>query len=180
MNMIDEYKSWLCDLVLSRKMDRSYILLISELDSIDFYAICQDDYNRSEDGIDVRKEYIYENGGDPNTYHNLLYRGPCTVLECLIGIAKRMDYILYDPEVGEDWVPYFWELLENLGLGEYEDCLYGDDTTPNRVREIVYKWLSKKYKKNGVGNIFPIKGKLDIRKMSINQQMNLYIERRSV
>lgn len=173
------YRRWLQNEVIASKVDHSYILLTSLLDSIDFYAICNDDYNRAEDGISIRKEYIKSEGRDPVLYHEVLYKGPCSVLECLIGIAKRMDYVLYDPEVGENWQTYFWELIENLGLDIYEDARFIDEGAPNKIRQILIIWMSHKYRKNGVGSIFPMEGlKVNMRDLAINEQMNLYLEGR--
>ena len=169
------YFNWLCDLI---NLDEArFDILIYELHSIDFEWVLPFDANRSYDGFVLRyqyDEYSDLNVEDPTNKH-------CTVLEALIALAQKMDYILDDEDKGDRTRLWFWEMLDNLGL-----CLYSNDRfidpfgrdlgQLNEIRHACDIWMSRKFEYDGTGSPFPLRNPHeDQRNIDLIKQMNAYI-----
>ena len=111
---------------------------------------------------------------DPTNKH-------CTVLEALIALAQKMDYILDDEDKGDRTRLWFWEMLDNLGL-----CLYSNDrfVDPfgrdlgqlNEIRHACDIWMSRRFEYDGTGSPFPLRNPHeDQRNIDLIKQMNAYI-----
>lgn len=169
---INAYKSWLYDMVGVNSPDHSYYLLLDSLFSIDYFFLIEFDENRMMDGINLRSEFISSEATDNMKYNIFMSSDTANVLEVLIGIAKRMDFILYDEQESR-LIPLFWELIENLGLGEMDDNNFKGNAI---VRRVISKWLNRSYTSSGKGNIFPLKKtKYDQRQRETWDQMNEYL-----
>lgn len=165
------YFEHLLDMVCDKDHEKvDYIPLLDLLHSIPFVVVVEMDENRVGDGQFLRKnwleqedlyEYLYEFDGEK-----------VSVLEVLIGIAERLEYQVGDIMVGNRISERFWELLRNLDIEKYSAGNY----KPLNIKEKVRNWMARKYKKNGVGSIFPLK-KCDknVTVLQIWDQMNLYI-----
>lgn len=152
-----EYLGWLCKLV---NAGPKWHFLWSKLHSMAFVWIIDMDENRAEDGKYMR--YLYglekaDNGLSDEEIDEYL-AGPCTVLEFLVGLARRIeDDIMYSADSDIDRTgEWFWEMIRNLGLEKYDDEHYSDV----EVDDIVNRFMSRKYAKNGAGNVFKIPDKL--------------------
>lgn len=165
------YFEWLSQLIGNRGQSRDCYDFISDLHSYDFYSLIPNDENRALDGIGLRERFIDETGIEaPN--------GSCTLLEMLIALAERLDFVLYSPDSGEDRRErWFWLLINNLGLQKY-NC---DD--PNRTRKerinrgIIQKFLERQYSDTGRGGLFPLNDPIkDQREVEIWYQMMYYVE----
>lgn len=167
-----DYFQWLCGLVMIDEPDHSYWVLAKELHVRRFVWTIPNDDNRNKDGEKLREIFA-----DESFYDNCdCLRGPASVLEVLIGIAKRMESILYDPKMGDRTVNWFWELIENLGLQRFTDEEYYLNGGPILVDQILSIWMHRSYKKTGVGGIFPLKNaKKDQKKVEIWYQMHAYL-----
>lgn len=110
------------------------------------------DSNREMDGVRLRDVFIEEMNISDERYFDL--DGPCSILEMLIAIAKRMAWILdgYEDNTLGD---YFWELVDNLSLGK------GDD-----VLKAIYD-----------GYLFSVDGR-DNKDLELWSQMNIYCSKR--
>lgn len=158
----DAYFMWLSGLVRSKNSDR-YTLLLSKLHGMDFIWIHRMDSNRYEDGIYMRREYLGE-----------LDRSdiPCSVLEMMVALALRMDREIIGESSKDEPAPIFWEMITNLGLKRFTDSRYKRQP----VEEIVLRWLTRQFDRDGSGSIFPIeKAKKDQRKLEIWDQMHAYL-----
>lgn len=167
MESIDyEYLNWLKDKV-ERFDDRgNHEFLFRKLYVTAVYSVIKADANREADGIALRDEY---SGYNPEAID-----GPCSFLEFLIALAKRMNYIY--ARVDEDcFQDMFWLLLENLeiSLSDEEYIEAGGDIY---VDERIHAVLDRTFDINGVGGLFPLKHpRQNQRRIEIWYQMNQYL-----
>lgn len=160
--MWDEYRDWLLDKVGFKDYELlklpgrehscyypwNYELLMRKLHDIDFKWFLERDENRMKDGLALRYDFFDENEVDGG------FIRPCSVLEMLVGLSLRLecDYI-GDPGDPHP-VDIFWQMICNLGLGNYFDTRFDS----GRVEKIVDIWMSRRYDYDGKGGIFPLKG----------------------
>ncbi len=178
-----DYFHWLCEMVGVEQADDSYWILAKELHERKFYSLVPHDENRALDGMELREEYLR----DCNYPKYVDILGDCSVLEMLIGLARRMEFEMTDPfdlENTMDRTSYwFWEMLDNLGLTKYTDSAYADlkDEAIVYVDWIVDNLLKRKYEPNGNGGLFPLH---DFHENQCNveiwYQMAAYLAERSV
>lgn len=172
------YFDWLVQLVdgVSEMPDVSYTMLLKILHSHPFWSTIPNDDNRAEDGLELRKIFSMKYGGpmDEDT-------SPCSVLEMLIALARRMAYMLSDEHTDEDsTIPdFFWIFIRNLGLEEYTDeVLIGGDEPGEAecVDSIVERLVERTYMSDGWGGIFPLRNPPgDQRTTEIWYQMQAYM-----
>ena len=170
-----EYFNWLCDFInLNYK---EFDILIYELHSIDFEWVLEFDSNRSYDGFVLRYQFYGDSVGDVEDPTGKA----CTVLEALIGLAQKMDYILDDDDRGDRTRIWFWEMISNLGLDLYSNDKfiepYGRDLIRlNEIHRICENWMQRRFEYDGFGSPFPLKRPFeDQRKLDLIRQMNAYI-----
>lgn len=170
-NYFGGYSDWLCELI--NLNESLYSVLIEELYVIPFEWIDELDQNRNRDGILLREEFrlLYPEGlgtiGDRSS-----------VLEVLIGLARRMDYLLDDDDRGDRTRIWFWEFIKNLNLkkftNEYIDQ-YGYDTL-NEIHDICEVWMNREFGYDGVGSPFPLKHPMEHQAhLDMIRQLNAYI-----
>lgn len=134
-----------------------------------FYSLVPNDDNRVEDGIKLREIFLSEINKSNNN-HPL--NGPCNMLEMLIALSQRMDYILYDQNIGERTSKWFWLMIENLDL----QPMFSDEEVIHENELILDRFLERKYTFSGRGGLFPVKRtSQDQRKVEIWYQMQHYI-----
>lgn len=135
----------------------------------EFYWTVSMDENRAVDGIDLRKEYLRSVGVDPNE----AYWGPCSVLEMMWALAKRInDDIMYDPDGEWNSSAWFFDMFTNLGLNE---CV-GANFSISKIRYILQNFMDREYSPDGKGGLFPLKNaKHDQRNIEIWYQMQVYL-----
>lgn len=169
------YFNWLCDLI---NLDEAkFDILIYELHSIEYEWSHPFDADRSYDGFVLR--YSYDgysdlNVEDPTNKH-------CTVLEALIALSKKMDYILDDEDKGDRTRLWFWEMIDNLGLSLYSNDYFQDPfgrdlDKLNEIHQICDDWMNRRFQYDGTGSPFPLNIPYeDQREIDIIKQMNEYI-----
>ena len=120
----------------------------------------------------LREEFAEELRDEVTTALNY----PCSMLEMLIGIARRMEDILFEPEEEDQTERWFWEILGNIGLDKCTDSRYGDDYGRAKIDDMIDMILSRTYKRNGQGGLFPLKrSKKNQRKVEIWYQLSAYL-----
>lgn len=158
------YFSWLTELV---EGCGEYWRLNSVLHDINYTWTNPMDINRCADGMALRREFedIYQL--DTELEEEL----ECSVLEMLIALAYHMADLI-DAEVSDA----YYILLGNLGLNVYDDVNYYDAGGEYDIREIVDRWLTGSYERNGKGGLFPLRySRKDQRIRDIWYQMNVFI-----
>lgn len=176
INDEQEYFNWLCELVHIDQIERTYWLLAKDLYRKDFIALIDHDENRASDGLELREEYL----------RSISYTGyldmdrECSVLEMLVALARRMDFETSDPNDPYDTKDsssyWFWEMIDNLGLLEFDDASYVELEGQTYVDWVLEGFLNRQYAANGEGGIFPLHGVCeDQREVEIWYQMSAYL-----
>ena len=165
---LDElYFNWLYRQVADPEhINPSYWRLMKLLYTKEFIYIVGNDEDRSEDGKELRYEFIRDDGL-VNVDHSWMRLG-CTLLALLIGLSRRLAF----EAEGEPSI-WFWVLLGNLGLAECDDSqLYPD----HFVSEVLDRVIWRTYTFNGEGGIFPLKHpQQDQRRLEMWYQLQAYV-----
>ncbi len=172
-----DYFQWLCEMVHSDGPSQSYGILLKTLHSIPFFATHERDLNRMDDGYRLRYEYqSFCHMQDSEDFYEM----KVSVLEVLIGLANRIEDLMYDPDKGDQTLIWFWEMMDNLGFENFTDEAFGKrEWYTFQVEDIVKKWMDRKFQRNGKGSPFPLKTwKYDQRKIELLYQMNDYLNER--
>jgi hypothetical protein len=165
----EQYLTWLYARIGNVNETRAaytFWQLLYFLQHREFVWLVPNDDNRVEDGRDLRLEFLDEAGLSGRVDPNWLGRG-CSVLEMIMGVAKRMSF-------DTDRAPHscFWEMMNNLGLSGYTDRTFNE----RRVSDIVENLIWRTYLPDGRGSLFPLRHpKFDQREVEIWYQMSMYI-----
>lgn len=171
-----DYFNWLCELVHIDQIERSYWLLAKDMFRKEFIAFIEHDDNRASDGVELREDFMRETNCDGY----LDMDRECSVFEMLIALARRMDFETSDPNDPYDMTDttsyWFWEMIDNLGLIEFDDSSYVDMDGQTYVDWILDGFINRQYDSNGEGGLFPLKGNCeDQRDVEIWYQMSAYL-----
>jgi hypothetical protein len=143
------YFNWLCAKVIynmSPTPSLTYWNLLRTLHNTEFVWIMAGDDNRAADGLELRREFIFE-AETPDDPDWRRYPG-CSVLEMLIAFSRRTQHMT--AQSARDW---FWEFIANLGLQEVND---GHEATPEDIAEILDEFVWRTYDADGHGGLFPL------------------------
>ena len=167
---VDDYFQWLIEKVKAHSPRRcNYLSLLKTLFTMDFTYIIERDKNRYGDGVDLREEYAYETEYD---YYFDDYEYPCSVLEMLVALSLRCERTITGEVDNDHPERLFWLMIDNLGLGDMTD----DNFDICETRNILKKWMLRKFKSNGEGGLFPLRKPFeDQRKVEIWQQLLSYV-----
>jgi hypothetical protein len=172
-NVEQDYFLWLCDLV-EGGLDHKYRELLWYLHRKDFDANLPNDDNRAEDGKKLREQYFYAILQEDHSVWNT----PCTMLEMLIALAQRIEFIMSDEDKGDRTAHWFWEMVKNLGLKKITKNDLDMESKIHANDSILTTFHNRSYRSNGKGGLFPLKELLveDQRKVEIWYQMQAYIQ----
>lgn len=169
------YFEWIYRLVSGEgySPNLSYRKLLNRLHTIDFVYIIPMDGNRAEDGMDLRYRFGYENGIESPLIATYLDCRPCSVLEMMAALSLRLEeQIMDDPDIGNRTGQWFWNMVENLGLGSMYDAEFDRDY----VDYIIRKFMERDYEQNGEGGLFTVKNcRRDLRGVEIWYQACWYL-----
>lgn len=142
---MEEYRDWLLSIVEFRR--KNFDDLMNQLLYTPFVWSIENDRNRKEDGMELRRMYFSGIRGEK------VPDFPCSVLEVLVALARRID----KEYIGEPGEPHpgmiFWRMMRNLGLDKYTVRRYNQGA----VLKAVSKWLLREFNEDGEGGIFPMK-----------------------
>ena len=172
MRESDPYFEWLYFLAGGNKKHKMYKELLSTLHEKIFRPRLQMDNNRGNDGLQLRVDFQNEHG----PWGSSVNRGPCTFLEFLIGLARRMSFLMYGE--GSDYRTdfYFWRLIGNLGLMKCTDEKFTVMNGEFFVDDAVYRINERQYCADGSGGLFPLKrAEKDQRNAEIWYQMQSWL-----
>lgn len=163
------YFYWLQDTVAANSLRmhrKSYRKLLMSLYNTEYIWTIDLDVNRAYDGIALRTEYL-ELFGEGQIDVDIWMQQKCSMFEMLIALSRRMEF-----QAGSFTSFWFWRLLDNLNLGQFEDS-YFDQPSFDRI---ITRLLKRKYSESGSGGLFPLEyPQEDQRKLEIWFQMHSYI-----
>lgn len=169
----DPYFQWLCKKV-GIPARKEYRKLAAELHELIFRPgnAIETDANRANDGLQLRVEFMGRYGAKGSSSN----RGPCTMLEFLIGLARRMAFIMGSEENDLHTAHYFWAMIFNLRLGKLDDDRFDDLNGEFFTQEAVDRVLYRTYEADGSGGLFPLRNcRTDQRKVEIWYQMQNWL-----
>lgn len=170
---LDElYLRWLYSQVGSVKTrirSRTYWGLFRQLYTTEFIWLVPNDDNRVMDGRLLRDDFLAESELDV-VDENWMALG-CSFLEMLIALSKRLAF-----EGGGELSDWFWHLLKNIELDEYNDARTLSEEEQNVLIEKVNTVIWRTYKPGGLGGLFPLKeATQDQTQVEIWYQLNAYL-----
>lgn len=159
----EAYLDYLAPQVGADPDGETYWQLLRLMHSKEFVWFVPNDDNRIVDGLDVRGEWL-------DMIELPIDMGPCSFLEVLVGLSRRMDFLTN--ERAEGWG---WQLITNLGLNKMPDPLsrYKSQKTEDILEAVIWRT----YQADGSGGFFPlIHPQEDQRKVELWYQMSAYVE----
>ena len=189
------YFEWLYDMVSPPFYDiyksDTYYILLGELYKKPFKVLIERDKNRISDAEDLYQIYCDEcEFSKPYKKPENIYKiqdpnivKDHSILEVLIGLSKRMEFIMTD-ESGEDYSyrRWFWELLKNMGLLKFTDDNWYDsrmyDIDSNTyVNNRLDRFNNRNFDRYCHGGPFPMHNpKRGYKKMELWYQMMEYLQ----
>lgn len=170
-NVYERYFDWLCDLICKDRFanQNSFYRLLSYLYDTEFRYSMSRDSNRAEDGIDLRRRFLYDYVDDVD----MTIEHPCSVLEMMVALAIRCEEcIMDDADKGDRTGQWFWTMITNLGLGSMTDDRFDERC----VDDVIERFLNREYEPNGRGGLFYIRNcDQDLRSVEIWYQLCWYL-----
>ena len=169
------YFRWMCRLVCKDRFQGQmpYRKLLMHLNAREFFPTMVMDENRAEDGVDLRYRFGYEKGYDAAMV-SMLDDRPCSILEMMVALALRCEEgIMYDPAFGDRTGEWFWYMIDSLQLTDMTDERYD----PDHVDDILFRFHTRSYQKDGKGGLFYIPGTpKDMKNAEIWYQLSWYLD----
>lgn len=166
------YFRWLCKRVY-RRSEYNYRWLLQLLNNREFYWSVPNDDDRLKDGLTLREIYA-------DTHPSFLpvdRSEPCSILEVLIALADRIEYILADDAKGDRTAKWFWMMIKNLGLEQFHDSSFDDQRTHTTINYILTQFVNRTYDRQGHGSLFPSKKPdKNLARVEIWYQMMAYLD----
>lgn len=161
-----------------------YMTLLEYLFKTEFIPFASDeyldDYNRVQDGINLRTMYSREN---PDAIFGDFLEKPCSILEMLISLSLKIEDIMYNAEIGNRTSKWFWSMLNSwlIPIEEFSDSKW-TACTKDSFDIHVNRLYCHDYSINGEGGLFCIPPDRicgftpDMRYLPIWYQMQEYIK----
>lgn len=166
-----KYFEWLKNKVDFLDFPEKYDRLFMALYNTGFIWIHPMDRNRAFEGQDLRAEYKTETGRNLPVSYSI----PANVLEVIISIAKRMNFICSSFDEDKTKI-IFWRLIANLDLAGMSDPNYFKLGGDSRVEAILTNWMERDYEPDGRGGLFPmVEPRENQRETELWYQMNQYL-----
>lgn len=144
---------------------RTYTDLMQLMHAQEFVWQVPNDHNRIQDGLDLRLEFLENHRNAPEKD----YFGPCSMLEVLIGISRRLEF-----QTGGSAEGWAWQLIVNLDFQNMADPL--SQRKAGQVADKLEALIWRNYNPDGTGGFFPLAWpETDQRKVEIWYQMAAYV-----
>lgn len=170
----DPYFDWLCMKigVNPNNPKRNYGKMIRMLHGINYYPMLVMDENRANAGIQLRVDFMQRHG----QYGSSTNRGPCTLLEFMIGLASSMNFLMGGEDNPHHTEWYFWRMMRNLGLRKFTDDYWESCNGEMYVEDAADRIINRQFLPNGEGGLFPLMGNHgDQRMTEVWQQMQYWL-----
>lgn len=177
MDIEYEYFNWLCG---EADMASPFLFLARLLHQREFSAIVKKDLNRIMDGRALRNRFLdtrkYASNRARDEDAERIGKPECSVLELIIGLAERLQFMYADSPYEKTTGQWTHELISNLGLGYMTDnVLVEFPEYSSEAQKIVNALIERTYGPDGKGGIFPLcRPKQDQRKAEIWDQLMAY------
>lgn len=170
MPLDEAYFVWLYSQVGSvetRNKSRTYWALARLLHQKEFaWSHIDRDENRAHDGTDLRRQFLNEKNLKPQGDFLAM---PCSMLELLVAMAFKLEWDSFQMTQPE----WFWHLIENIGLLEYNDANPPDEEEAN---DILDRIINREYEADGAGGLFPLRNpQEDQRSVELAYQAQAYL-----
>lgn len=147
-SLSEDYFRWLAPQIRETRdaQGETYDNLVTIMYETEFFSEVANDDNRMVDGTDLRWEF--------GNIHNIPMHareplGPCSFLEVLIGLSRRLAFTAGGSAPGRAW-----ELVTNLELHRMSDPL--SQYKVRKAKDILDACIFRKYAPNGLGGFFPL------------------------
>lgn len=171
-----KYFNWMYGLICDdpRCKYESYDSLLTHLHDMEFTYIFPMDANREADGLNMRIRFAYETGTPKELVTRRFNNKPCSVFEMMFALCFSCEEdIMGDDEVGNRIGLWFWNMIDSLGLLDMTDDYFDE----GHVDEVIGRFLSRKYERNGKGGLFTLHHcNEDLRVVEIWYQMLWYLD----
>ena len=183
-NLSELYLVWLINLInADNYKGKSYIKLCSLLNKIPFKPVIKLDENRLSDVQSLLRETYIQSQSEWYRLTNddimELPTWPVSFLELIISLAMRIDLDFMREINGIDNTRiYFWVLVRNLGILEFDDEHWGEDAIISIVNRLNIV-QNRTYDPNGNGGLFPLENaEMDQRNVQIWNQLCQFVNQR--
>ena len=170
----DPYFDWLCLKigVDNRNPKRNYGQMVAMLHGINYIPTLPLDENRANDGIQLRVDFMNAHG----PYGSATNRGPCTMLEFLVALAGKMNFLMGSEENWHRTEWYFWRIIRHLGLRKLTDDFWDIGHGEFFVEDACDRVINRKFDYNGNGGLFPLRDPpMDQREVEVWNQMQAWL-----
>jgi hypothetical protein len=165
--LIEDYLRWLIPQIRDEQTTTEYWDLCTIMFDKDAVWSVPNDHNRLVDGLDLRREFSYHKRVPKDELDRI---GPCTFLELLIALSRRLAFV-----VGGEAPGWAWQLICNLELDRMSDPL--SHFKSRKVNQILDTVLERTYAPDGSGGFFPLGfPEEDQTKKELWYQMAAYID----
>ena len=168
----EDYFKWLYWFACKYRANKyvSYDKLLRLMHDIKFDFYMERDSSRAMDGIGLRRRFVNEKRLPLQALDAI--DGPCSVLEMILALAIRIEYIMDNPRLGDRTQQWFWIMMSSLGLSMVTDDVFDEDG----VTKIISDFMNRNYQRNGRGGLFYIRNTtLDMTREEIWSQMCAYL-----
>jgi hypothetical protein len=173
-----DYLRWLMSQI--RREDdghpnRTYEGLCTIMFEKEFVWLVPNDDNRVADGLELRVDFCHKKGIPTERLGAFLHKEhpnpPCSFLEVLIGLSRRLAFVDIEISSPEGWA---WILMNNLALHRITDPV--GRGRARKAEEILDICIWRSYSPDGVGGFFPLRRPFeDQSKVEIWYQMAAYL-----
>lgn len=167
----EQYLTWLYSRVSPLRLknpSRTHWGLLRQMYKTQFIWWIPNDDNRMEDGRELRREFLEEEG-ITNVDRNWLDLG-CSMLEMLIALSRRLAF-----EVDGESRAWFWHLVEVIELYKFNDKKYNEEAQ-RIIDETLDRIIWRNYEPDGKGGLFPLRNPSnDQRKVELWYQASAYL-----
>lgn len=153
-----------------------YDNLLDLLHDLEFIWIVEMDENRAEDGVYLRNRF--ESEMQVTCPMDDWIDWPCSVLEMILALSIKIeDTVMYRIEEGDRTAKWFWIMLNNLDISQFDDAHWNQDACMI-VCDAIDIFLNRMYDYDGGnGGMFPLNNpKEDQRSLEIWWQMHEYFQ----
>lgn len=173
----ERYFVWLYSLVAKPDVEDPelcYWNLLKQMYEKQFVWFVPRDDNRTEDGKELRLEFLRHEGLQRSDLDPHWIEIGCSFLELMIALSKRLQFEV-DPD--SNLAYWFWEVLsENIGIRHCNDAAACERCDADAIDEVLDRVIFRQYEPDGTGGFFPLQDpEQDQRGVELWYQLSAYV-----